>query len=263
MAAATTSTLTSPITISVNVRAPEEEKPSPDTCPAIDHKAATTPSLTSTLFYNSLLSFSKVGESDKDEGKEAAAGATEIDTAVHSEGDERDGTISAIAAAIATSSAANVVVQGDLHEDRRHLDDTNQRPAVAAVREEEGPDGLTMTFFDDMVNARPAPLNILQPNESTSLPELYHDFFESHYELLGWNHHHHRPSFSSEGELSGMEGEGDEEDEDEEARLVRMDLDFDLDMMDLDKDLDEEVAHRIRDRAMVDFRQTMVAAASK
>ena len=257
MAAATTSTLTSPITISATVRAPEEHQPSSDAYrTVIDHKA--TPSLTSTLLYNSLLSFSKVGESDKDEGKEAVVRATEVDI-VH--GDEGDSAIAAIAAAVAVAAAE---VQEDLHGGRP-LDNPNQR---VAAREEEGPDGLTMTFFDDMVNARPAPLNILQPNESTSLPELYHDFFESHYELLGLNHHHHhqhhhhRPSFSSEGELSGLEGEGDEEDEDEEARLVRMDLDFDLDMMDLDKDLDEEVARRIRDRAMDDLRQTMVAAAS-
>ncbi|KAF9577818.1 hypothetical protein BGW38_006732, partial [Lunasporangiospora selenospora] len=40
------------------------------------------------------------------------------------------------------------------------------------------------TFFDDVINARQPPANILTLSPTTSLPELYHDFFDNHPELF-------------------------------------------------------------------------------
>ncbi|KAG0370416.1 hypothetical protein BGZ54_006437 [Gamsiella multidivaricata] len=39
------------------------------------------------------------------------------------------------------------------------------------------------TFFDDMINAPQPPANILTLSPTTSLPDLYHDFFDNHPEL--------------------------------------------------------------------------------
>ncbi|KAF9397994.1 hypothetical protein BGZ94_006132, partial [Podila epigama] len=39
------------------------------------------------------------------------------------------------------------------------------------------------TFFDDMINAPQPPANILSLSPATSLPDLYHDFFDNHPEL--------------------------------------------------------------------------------
>ncbi|KAG0375105.1 Transcriptional regulator of nonfermentable carbon utilization [Mortierella sp. AD032] len=43
--------------------------------------------------------------------------------------------------------------------------------------------GEATTFFDDMINAPQPPANILTLSPTTSLPDLYHDFFENHPEL--------------------------------------------------------------------------------
>ncbi|KAF9558047.1 Transcriptional regulator of nonfermentable carbon utilization, partial [Mortierella alpina] len=43
--------------------------------------------------------------------------------------------------------------------------------------------GEATTFFDDMINAPQPPANILTLSPTTSLPDLYHDFFDNHPEL--------------------------------------------------------------------------------
>ncbi|KAF9190923.1 Transcriptional regulator of nonfermentable carbon utilization [Haplosporangium sp. Z 767] len=56
---------------------------------------------------------------------------------------------------------------------------TSECSSVAMMDED------TMTFFDDMMNA-PQPTSVnqtLTPSPTTSLPELYHDFFDNHPEL--------------------------------------------------------------------------------
>ncbi|KAF9898309.1 hypothetical protein BX616_004215 [Lobosporangium transversale] len=45
------------------------------------------------------------------------------------------------------------------------------------------PTGEATTFFDDMINAPQPPANILTLGPTTSLPDLYHDFFDNHPEL--------------------------------------------------------------------------------
>ncbi|KAG0048420.1 hypothetical protein BGZ83_006604 [Gryganskiella cystojenkinii] len=231
------------------------------TTPLINVKPTTTvSSLTSALLSLPSYSNSKVGVSD--EGKQDSSG-TSIDVTAKA-GFETNDVIDLTASTDDDGDTNSTAGEGDGHEER----------GVRQGQERSASETLAMTFFDDMVNARPPPLNISNPNESTSLPELYHDFFESHYELLSLNHHihqhhqhhHHRPSLPSlsESELSGYEGESiggdDDDDDEEEVRLMTMDLDLDVDMMDLDMDLDEEVAQRIRDRAMEELRYTLVAA---
>ncbi|KAF9312775.1 hypothetical protein BG003_005933 [Podila horticola] len=51
-------------------------------------------------------------------------------------------------------------------------------PASAAALSAEA-----TTFFDDMINAPQPPANILSLSPTTSLPDLYHDFFDNHPEL--------------------------------------------------------------------------------
>ncbi|KAG0301450.1 hypothetical protein BGZ98_008352, partial [Dissophora globulifera] len=43
--------------------------------------------------------------------------------------------------------------------------------------------GMATTFFDDMINAPQPPSNILTLSPTTSIPDLYHDFFDNHPEL--------------------------------------------------------------------------------
>ncbi|KAF9274746.1 hypothetical protein BGZ68_000387 [Mortierella alpina] len=52
-------------------------------------------------------------------------------------------------------------------------------PAVTAAPRS----GEATTFFDDMINAPQPPANILTLSPTTSLPDLYHDFFDNHPEL--------------------------------------------------------------------------------
>ncbi|KAG0324510.1 hypothetical protein BG004_003456 [Podila humilis] len=44
------------------------------------------------------------------------------------------------------------------------------------------------TFFDDMINAPQPPANIVSLSPTTSLPDLYHDFFDNHPELYDSDH---------------------------------------------------------------------------
>ncbi|KAI1313019.1 hypothetical protein EDD11_002760 [Mortierella claussenii] len=45
------------------------------------------------------------------------------------------------------------------------------------------PSGEATTFFDDVINAPKPPANILTLSPTTSLPDVYHDFFDNHPEL--------------------------------------------------------------------------------
>ncbi|KAF9436173.1 hypothetical protein BGZ76_004641 [Entomortierella beljakovae] len=45
------------------------------------------------------------------------------------------------------------------------------------------PTGEATTFFDDMINAPQPPANILSLSPTTSIPDIYHDFFDNHPEL--------------------------------------------------------------------------------
>ncbi|KAF9929210.1 Transcriptional regulator of nonfermentable carbon utilization [Linnemannia zychae] len=56
-------------------------------------------------------------------------------------------------------------------------------PASAAVPVVSSSVGEATTFFDDMINAPQPPANILTLSPTTSLPDLYHDFFDNHPEL--------------------------------------------------------------------------------
>ncbi|KAF9348883.1 Transcriptional regulator of nonfermentable carbon utilization [Mortierella sp. AD094] len=81
------------------------------------------------------------------------------------------------------------------------------------------PTGEATTFFDDMINAPQPPANILTLSPTTSIPDLYHDFFDNHPELYDSDN-------SSDPEM-------------------------DLDLEDLTPAI-------IRARTMADFRQTSV-----
>ncbi|KAF9145239.1 Transcriptional regulator of nonfermentable carbon utilization [Mortierella sp. GBA39] len=79
--------------------------------------------------------------------------------------------------------------------------------------------GEATTFFDDMINAPQPPANILTLSPTTSLPDLYHDFFDNHPELYD-------SDYSSDPE------------------------------MDLDMEDDFSSSAMIRARTMADIRQT-------
>ncbi|KAG0005844.1 hypothetical protein BGZ65_009997 [Modicella reniformis] len=54
---------------------------------------------------------------------------------------------------------------------------------VSSITEGSSPSTDATTFFDDMINAPQPPANILTLSPTTSIPDLYHDFFENHPEL--------------------------------------------------------------------------------
>ncbi|KAF9167302.1 Transcriptional regulator of nonfermentable carbon utilization [Mortierella sp. AD010] len=81
------------------------------------------------------------------------------------------------------------------------------------------PTGEATTFFDDMINAPQPPANILTLSPTTSIPDLYHDFFDNHPELYDSDN-------SSDPEM--------------------------------DLDLEDSTPAIIRARTMADFRQTSV-----
>ncbi|CAO3571870.1 unnamed protein product [Mortierella alpina] len=56
-------------------------------------------------------------------------------------------------------------------------------PAASSSASAASGSGEATTFFDDMINAPQPPANILTLSPTTSLPDLYHDFFDNHPEL--------------------------------------------------------------------------------
>ncbi|KAG0361913.1 hypothetical protein BG005_007100 [Podila minutissima] len=95
------------------------------------------------------------------------------------------------ASPVASPETKTVPLPEDPEESAGHSSSTptTTSSTVAATKTSPAPSSSSTlsaeatTFFDDMINAPQPPANILSLSPTTTLPDLYHDFFDNHPEL--------------------------------------------------------------------------------
>ncbi|KAF8980505.1 hypothetical protein BGZ46_004116 [Entomortierella lignicola] len=84
---------------------------------------------------------------------------------------------------MSVSNLATVSISEPMNESGSETDVTSTSTNTNTTTAVPTPTGEATTFFDDMINAPQPPANILTLSPTTSIPDLYHDFFDNHPEL--------------------------------------------------------------------------------